>query len=336
MTYRYTHDNDAAIAALYLSGKNGKEVGRQFGVTDVTVFRALKRQGIPRRPSHAHPIWEDTEGNRRDLVEAYKAGESILAIAKRLRTNTRRVMRVLDESGLSWRHPGGKKRFSDEDSAEFARAYRAGETLTQIAKQHRASTQVIRRYLLRAGVELRPVGAPAFWTDERKAEAVRRHQAGEQIKDSAKAMGCGTTTLTNTLIELGVHERPSRPLGEAHPSWQGGRTVTEGGYIQIKVTDQNRELAGPARRDGHVLEHRLVMAQKLGRPLRPGERPHHRNLIRDDNTPDNLELWLTVQQPPPGGRVADLLKWSLDLLDQYMPEVLVPGWQDIPLPEAIS
>jgi len=54
-----------------------------------------------------------------------------------------------------------------------------------------------------------------------------------------------------------------------------------------------------------VAEHRYVMEQILGRPLLPGETPHHKNGQRADNRPENLELWPKPQ--PPGQRAEDLL-----------------------------
>lgn len=70
-----------------------------------------------------------------------------------------------------------------------------------------------------------------------------------------------------------------------------------------------------ARKSGDIAEHVVVMSEVLGRPLHKGESVHHRNGIRDDNRPENLELWAHMQ--PHGQRVADLLQFAHEVIERY-------------------
>ena len=67
-----------------------------------------------------------------------------------------------------------------------------------------------------------------------------------------------------------------------------------------------------ASSNGQVYQHRHVMSQLLGRPLRDGENVHHKNGDRADNRPENLELWVKGQ--PAGQRIQDVAQWSIEWL----------------------
>ena len=72
-------------------------------------------------------------------------------------------------------------------------------------------------------------------------------------------------------------------------------------------------------RAGMYFEHILVMEQLLGRHLFADEPIHHRNGVRDDDRPENLELWTRPQ--PAGIRAADAVAWAREIIAHYGEDV---------------
>jgi HNH endonuclease len=98
--------------------------------------------------------------------------------------------------------------------------------------------------------------------------------------------------------------------GAANGNWRGGRTKHKAGYVMLKTQGHPR-----GGEQGYVFEHILVMEQALGRHLLPDETVHHLNGVKDDNRPENLELWVRPQ--PAGIRAIDALRWARMIVDRY-------------------
>jgi HNH endonuclease len=109
-----------------------------------------------------------------------------------------------------------------------------------------------------------------------------------------------------------VCEMCCRRDGSFNGAWKGGKTKHHAGYLMIRVPQHPRIATMKSK---YVFEHILVVEDLLGRYLTADETVHHRNGVRDDNRPQNLELWVKAQ--PSGIRVDDAIDWAWEILARY-------------------
>lgn len=143
----------------------------------------------------------------------------------------------------------------------------------------------------------------------RRHERLKRERLGKPEVGERQCLACGVPVVGRSdKVFCSVLCRKRTTHNQTPRGPRKSRYMNSNGYVEIVTA------AG-----GKQLEHRMVMESILGRHLLRHENVHHINGVRDDNRPENLELWSTSQ--PAGQRVVDKVAWALAMIDQY-PDVV--------------
>lgn len=218
------------------------------------------------------------------LIAEYASGRSANGIAQELGVSWHVVGGLLKERGV---FEGMKRSKHDDRDASICARYSAGETQHQIADSLGMSRTRVLAILVERGVVTRARGVPRPVHVERIVELRKQGWGARRI---AKELGIGETTAKKWIAAHGLNDEGlrGRPSGPGHQRWQGGVHVMQGYRTVIVPRDDPMHVM--AWKNNYVMEHRLVMARSLGRPLEKHETVHHINGDKLDNRLENLQL----------------------------------------------
>lgn len=175
------------------------------------------------------------------------------------------------------------------DIDRAAELYKSGISFSLIAKEIGSSVSVVRYHLMALGIhEVNkdkyewPIEQMRKWYED---DGMTVEQIGNLLQRSSKVVN-------KVCKKNGFRMRPrGQKFGSEHKGWKGGRTIDKDGYVLVYAPDHPN-----SNRCGYIREHRLVMEKKIGRILLPNEVVHHIDDVKNNNHPDNLELFQTNGQ----------------------------------------
>jgi len=178
-------------------------------------------------------------------------------------------------------------KMSYEDELKVIDKYKEGLSLEAVGKLFNVNFVTIRNILKGNKIERRKQGNKhKLFDEEFTKKIIDLYNGGLSQEKIAAQLHTSQTKISRLLQFNGIYSGVRR--GELHHAWQGGKHIRNGYvFVSIKKDDPYSSMAIS---NGYIMEHRLVMAQHLKRPLASNETVHHINGNTQDNRIENLQL----------------------------------------------
>lgn len=189
---------------------------------------------------------------------------------------------------------GHPEKLSTKAKEEAKRMYLSGQETPAIAEHFGVHVNTLRWYLRQLGTPMRKGRPREEFGEDTIKDMIARHADGDSLRVIAEHHSTSSEAVGCALRQRGVQMRGG-PTGAKHGQWRGGRILTGSArspreYVLQLLPEDSPFLSmctGPRR---YVLEHRLVMARHLGRPLGRHETVHHIDGDSQNNELSNLQL----------------------------------------------
>lgn len=218
-----------------------------------------------------------------EIISLFTQGVPPSAIARRLGVQTTAISAFLARQGLRVITKVVKRKLTLEEETSLADEYARGVRSSLLAKKYGVNQSTVREVAKRHDIAVKARGAARkTFTRTETIRIVQMWEEGYPKQEIADAFESCGSVIDRVLRDAGAKQKQNRPPGK------DGYIVGDGyWYIRVAADDPMAEMRNS---HGMVAEHRLVVARKLGRPLRRDESVHHIDGNRLNNDESNLQL----------------------------------------------
>lgn len=171
----------------------------------------------------------------------------------------------------------------------IADEYNAGARTGDLSAKYDINRKSIIKIAARMGCKMRHQhyrsGRPKMNTEALHDHVKQLRTEGLSQQKIGDIVGISQAVVGRILGKVGMPRRVTLSK-DRHGNWKGGIVTTAAGYTAVS----GGEYPDMHDMNGYTLEHRLVMARSLGRPLTKKETVHHINGDKKDNRLENLQL----------------------------------------------
>lgn len=189
-THQITDEQKKEIAKIYIEEKYGlQKIGRIFGISNESVERILKLQGVPIRTSNKNVVV--TAKQKELAVSMYKEGKGVYEIHKALKLSRKKVESILNENRIFIKKFKGLAVIDNETCNKIVDLFRTTEDTAFIAKEVKIDEKKVvnflikNKYLKKQEDDYTPVG----YTQEIKDKIIELYNSGMDLMTVSKQLG---------------------------------------------------------------------------------------------------------------------------------------------------